>query len=253
MAGVGKRLERPILHVLGNVVLAQIGIDADSVRPRASKEESARDVEHGVNENARVLGPAGPSRRIAGQTSQHREERKDVNIVFGGFYLVGAGRKVVAPCTARIKRVAENPVSQPDGSVQIGRDSRAIRQLRERHSGPGQISRGAAQKEKGEARGNDENSLRVRMVHEIGLAHASVRGGIGLLRIQQAVSQHFDAVQILSACAQQPSHDLHGVVVNERGALQSNFVRITLRKPDRGPLRVGVHHGVQEQIRVLLR
>ena len=37
MVGVEKSLERPILHVLGNVVLAQIGIDADAIRPGQSK------------------------------------------------------------------------------------------------------------------------------------------------------------------------------------------------------------------------
>jgi len=68
------------------------------------------------------------------------------------------------------------------------------------------------------------------MVHEIGLAYAPVRGGIGLLGVQQAVSEHLGAVKILSACAQKPSHDLDGVVVNERGALQSNFVGIACER-----------------------
>jgi len=179
----------------------------------------------------RVVGPASPSRRIAGQASQHGEERKGVNSMFGGFHLVGAEGKVVAARAARIKRVVENPIAQPDGSVEISRDSCAMRQLSERHSGPRHISRGAAQEEKGEARGNNENSLRVRMVHEIGLAHTPVRGGIRLLGVQQAVSQHLGAVQILSPGAQQPSHDLDGVVVNERGTLQTKFVGIALRKP----------------------
>ena len=125
--------------------------------------------------------------------------------------------------------------------------------LRERHSAPCHISRGAAQEEKGEARGNDENALRVRVVHEIGLAHPPVRRGIGLLRVQQAVPEHLGAVQVPSAPAQQASDDLHCVVVDKRGAFQSYFVRITLRKPGRGPLGIGVHQRVQEQIGVLLR
>ena len=200
-----------------------------------------------------MFGPASPSSRIASQASQHGEECKDVNIMFGGFHLIWAEGKVVAAGAARIKRVVENPITQADGSVKISRDSRAMRELSERHSGPRHVSCSAAKEEKGEARGNNENLLSVRMVHEIGLAYAPVRGGIGLLGVQQAVSEHLGAVQVPSAPAQQASDDLHCVVVDKRGAFQSYFVRITLRKPGRGPLGIGVHQRVQEQIGVLLR
>ena len=64
-----------------------------------------------------MVGPANPGGGVAGQASQHGEERKGINVVFGGFHLVGAGSKVVTPGAARIKRVVEDPISQPDSSV----------------------------------------------------------------------------------------------------------------------------------------
>src|SRR2546429_1620738 len=77
MVTVQKRLERPILHVLGNVVLAQVGINADPVRSSAREEKSSRGVEHGIHKDACVVGPTSPRRRVASQTSQHGEKRSE--------------------------------------------------------------------------------------------------------------------------------------------------------------------------------
>src|SRR5438046_9879107 len=81
MVTVQKRLQRPILHVLGNVVLAQVGINADPVRSSAREEKSSRGVEHGIHKDACVVGPTSPRRRVASQTSQHGEKCVHINSV----------------------------------------------------------------------------------------------------------------------------------------------------------------------------
>src|SRR5579863_806282 len=110
---------------------------------------------------------------VAGQLGEHGEEGKGVNIMFGGF----EGYRIIARVHAADKAaraagaesVIDNPLAQPHGSIQEAMVRTALKELRQRHSGPGHVSGCRPNKEKRRKSFLQEYAVGVRLVDKISL------------------------------------------------------------------------------------
>src|SRR5207253_10512878 len=126
----------------------------------------------------------------------------------------------------------------------------AQKRLYECHAGPAHVSGGGANQKERRQCWSQKDSMGIGLIHEVGLAHAAVAYRVILLGVKQCIAKYLRPGNVILPSTHQVCVDGHGVVVDKCSTLQSNLVAVALCKAQGLPLRVGIHHCVEDGVSV---